>query len=106
MSYVRKEASTAQIRAEVMPSVVHCYSLLDQVKKSIYIGDLKKANRQVSNCIDHLDIVQDTIKAVSHKSNELAMTRLRPKIKKYKNSLRNQIKRGRLIIQEINNENK
>ena len=55
---------------------------------------------------DHLDIVQDTIKAVSNKSNELAMTRLRPKIKKYKNSLRNQIKKGRLIIQEINNENK
>lgn len=103
MSYVRKEASTAHVREEVMPFVVHCYSILDQVKKSIYIGDLKKANRQVSNCIDQLDIVQDTIKVVGHKSNILAMTRLSPKIKKYKNNLRKQIKKGRLIIKELDN---
>lgn len=103
MSYVRKEASTAHVREEVMPSVVHCYSILDQVKKSIYIGDLKKANRQVSNCIDQLGIVQSTIKVIGHKSNILAMTRLSPKIKKYKNNLRKQIKKGRLIIKELDN---
>lgn len=104
MSYVRRDASNAKIREEVMPYVVSCYSILDKVKRSVYIGDLKKANKQVSTCVNQLHDVQNTMKSVAHKSNTLAMTRLTPKAKKYKNKLRKQIRKGRLIIQEINNE--
>lgn len=98
MSYVRKEASSAQIREEVMPGVVSCYSILDQVKKSVFVGDLKKAQKQVSTCVSQLNEVQSTMKLVARKSKLLAMTRLTPKAKKYKNQLRKQIKKGRLII--------
>lgn len=105
MSYVRREASNAKIREDVMPSVVSCYSLLDQVKRSVYTGDLKKATKQVSTCMSQLNIVQNTIKLVARKSKILAMTRLTPKAKKYKNKLRKQIRKGRIIIMEINNYN-